>query len=96
MQGSYAILKVQKKVDILGMCLLKTRKKREREKKVGGRGGENTKKNYDNLRCIQILIEMYSFSFVICALYSTLANGNKPVNCYFCISTVCQICFQIR
>ena len=94
MQGSYAILKVQKKVDILGMCLLKTRKKREREKKK--KGGGDTKKLYDNLRCIQILIEMSSFSFVICALYSTLASGNKPVNCYFCISTVCQICFQIR
>ena len=39
MQGSCAILKVQKKVDILYMCLFKNRKKRERKEKKGG-GGE--------------------------------------------------------
>ena len=36
MQGLYAILKVQKRVDILGTCLFKTRKKREKK----GGGGE--------------------------------------------------------
>ena len=50
MQGLYAILKVQKRVDILGTCLFKTRKKRE---KKGEEGRENTKQLYDNLRCIQ-------------------------------------------